>query len=398
MARAARFRFVVVAIASVGPSLARGADPAAAPGSRYDVPQGDVAALTKFIDELIHFQPDEPADVIEHERRFRPALNEAAERIVKLEKDHGSDAYQAAQFILLESRVHRLARIVPAEQRRVIADVDGYLKEQLGRRNPHEATGLAKRAALTLKRMGHWDEAVAAYESFASRCAGNADADVADWAEAMRADAARLRTMNADAPKPPAGEIVPRGKLSPVDLSRKANRPILNDSYNGLAELPKGEQSFAGVTFAIGDKMLQLEGPFHGLTKIAGIPVGRKLRRLYVLHATLDPNRNGVDQPEGATAAVYKIHYADGSEASLPVIFGKDVRGWYDFDDGRPVSRGRVVWTGSNPASRREGITLRLYLGIWDNPHPETPVATIDFTKPKEPRLAPLCVAITAEE
>jgi hypothetical protein len=396
VAHAAVFIVVAAGLANVRPIPAQAANPPSAP--RYEVPQGDVTALTKYIERLVRFRPSEPAEVIEHERRFRPALDEAAQRIVKLEKDHDSEAYQAAQFILLENRVYRLARTVPAAQRRVIADVNYYLKEQLRLGNTHAATTLAETAARTLQRMGRWDEAIASYELFASRCAGNSDTGAAAWAEAMRADAARLRTMNADAPKPPGSEVAPRGKLSPVDLSGKANLPILNDSFNGLAELPKGEQSFAGITFAVGDKMLQLEGPCPGLTKIAGISVGRKFRRLYLLQATRDPRTNGVENPEGATAAVYKIRYADGSHESLPVEFGKDVRGWYDFDEGQPVSRGRVVWTGSNPSARLAGTTLRLYLGIWDNPHPEKPVATIDFTKPEEPRLAPLCVAITAEE
>jgi hypothetical protein len=366
--------------------------------TRYAVPQGDVAVLKKWVERLVKFRPVEAADVIEHERRFRPALNEAAERIVRLEKDHDSEAYQAARYILLGNRVYWLARALPAEQRRVIADVKEYLKEQIKAGNTNAAISLGETSTRTLQRMGQGNEAIALYESFGAQYSRNSDSDVAEFGRTMRAASAHLRELNATAPKPHAPEVAPRGKLTTIDLSSKANRPILTDAYNGLAELPKGEQSFAGVIFAIGDRMLQLEGPFHGLTKISGIAVGRKLRRLYLLQGTLVPERNGVDHPEGETAAVYKIHYADGSEDSLPVEYGKDVRGWYDLDEGKPVSRGRVVWTGTNAASRRENVTLRLYLGIWENPHPERPVATIDFTKPDEPRLAPLCVAITAEE
>ena len=132
MVRAAKFIVFVVSLVSVWPILANAADPLAADEDRktlYDVPQGDVAALTKFIERLVRFQPSEPADVIEHERRFRPALNEAALRIVKLEKDHDSEANQAARYILLENRIYRLARLVPAEQRGVIADVKEYSSE-----------------------------------------------------------------------------------------------------------------------------------------------------------------------------------------------------------------------------------------------------------------------------
>jgi hypothetical protein len=96
--------------------------------------------------------------------------------------------------------------------------------------------------------------------------------------------------------------------------------------------------------------------------------------------------------------ATYRIRYADGTQELLPVELGKDLRDWYDFDQGKPASRGRVVWTGSNTSSVRARTTLRLYLGVWDNPHPEKPVATIDFTKADEPLFAPFCVAMTAEE
>ncbi|MGO9112896.1 MAG: hypothetical protein ACLP9L_26990 [Thermoguttaceae bacterium] len=369
--------------------------------TRYNVPQGDVAALVKSIERMAQFRPDDPADLVEHQRRFRPALQEAAERIVKLEVDHDSEAYQAARFILLQNRVYWLAQAVPAEQRRAVADVNEYVKEQLKRgNNTRMATTLAETAARTLQRIGRWDEAIALYDTCASRYANNSDTEIADWGDSMRGEAERLRAINTNAPKPAALEIAPRGKMSPIDLSRAANwgtSDWTRGSFhgNGLAELPKGEQSLAGVTFAIGEKMLQLGGPFDAPAKIEGISVGRKLRRLYLLQGS---QGTGAVRPDGVALATYRIRYADGTQEPLPVELGKDVRDWYDFDQGKPVSRGRVVWTGSNTSASRRGTTLRLYLGVWNNPHPEKPVATIDFTKADEPLYAPFCLAMTAEE
>jgi len=368
--------------------------------TRYNVPHGDVAALVKSIERMAQFRPDDPADLVEHQRRFRPALQEAAERIVKLEVDHDSEAYQAARFILLQNRVYWLAQAVPAEQRRAIADVNEYLKEQLKRGNTRMATTLAETAARTLQRIGRWDEAVALFDAYASRYANNNDPEIAGWGDSMRGEAERLRAMNTNAPKSAALEIAPRGKMSPIDLSRAANwgtSDWAGGSFhgNGLAELPKGEQSLAGVTFAISEQMLQLGGPLDAPAKIEGISVGRKLRRLYLLQGS---QGTGAARPDGVALATYKIRYADGTQESLPVELGKDVRDWYDFDQGKPVSRGRVVWTGSNTSSSRRGTTLRLYLGVWNNPHPEKPVATIDFTKGDEPLYAPFCLAMTAEE
>jgi hypothetical protein len=370
--------------------------------TRYDVPQGDVAALANCIERLAEFRPEKSEDQVEHLRRFRPALQEAAQRIVKLEKDRNSETYQAARYILLQNRVHWIARAVPAEQRRVVADVNEYVKEQLMLGNTRAATILGETTARTLQRIGQWDDAVDLYVSYASRYAGSSDAEIASWGGSMRREADRLRDLNADAPKPAAGEIAPRGKMTPIDLSRAANwgtsdwnRGVFEG--NGLAELPTGEQSFAGVTFTVGEKSLQLGGPYAEAApkEIGGISVGRKLHRLYLLQGA---HGAGEDGPEGAALAAYKIRYADGSQESLPVELGKDVRHWYNRDQGRPASRGRVVWTGSNTRSSQQGLTLRLYLGVWNNPHPEKPVATIAFTKADESLYAPFCLAITAEE
>jgi hypothetical protein len=92
------------------------------------------------------------------------------------------------------------------------------------------------------------------------------------------------------------------------------------------------------------------------------------------------------------------VHYADGSTASIPVVFGKDVRDWWIRDHGKPVTQGRVVWTGRNPASDKESTEVRFYLGVWENPHPDKAIASLDFVKTDTTNCAPICLAITAEE
>ena len=57
------------------------------------------------------------------------------------------------------------------------------------------------------------------------------------------------------------------------------------------------------------------------------------------------------------------------------------VRDWWDFDEGKPVTRGRVVWTGGNLAADKYGVTTRLYLGVWKNPHPDKTVTKKRFRK-----------------
>ena len=41
---------------------------------------------------------------------------------------------------------------------------------------------------------------------------------------------------------------------------------------------------------------------------------------------------------------------------------------------------------------------LRLYLGVWENPHQDKKIATLDYVSANDPIRSPFCVAITVEE
>lgn len=94
----------------------------------------------------------------------------------------------------------------------------------------------------------------------------------------------------------------------------------------------------------------------------------------------------------------YKMYYQDGSDTSMPLIFGQHVRDWWISDEGKPVTRGRVVWTAANPSSDRMNLSIRLYLAAWENPHPDQLVTHLDFVGIQDGLCAPFCMAITAEE
>lgn len=91
------------------------------------------------------------------------------------------------------------------------------------------------------------------------------------------------------------------------------------------------------------------------------------------------------------------MKYNDGTEATIPVAYGDDLRDWWNLDRSSPVSRGTVVWEGSNAITRSNNRTLRLYLAKWMNPWPEKQVDTIDFVSTNT-MAAPFCVAMTADE
>jgi hypothetical protein len=384
---------------------AMAAEPAEKPAVDYAVPQGNVSELQAFIDRMAKYQPEKPADIVAYRSKFRPALQEAAERILKLEKDHDSEVYEAARFIVLNNRVYWFARVTPAEQHRIIDAVGDYLDEKLKRKNGDEAAAaLAVAAAKAIQQTGQWDWAAKVNDSFAARLKTSDNERVFMQSGTMRDAAAQLRGWIETAPKASPPEFSPKGKLTSIDLAKKANvgnTEWFGESYhgNGLAEMPKGDQEFCGVKFKVTEQMMQIGG-YGEVVKVPAsiddIPVNQKLHKLYFIQATKHGNWNTVS--DGTQVAEYKVHYADGSAASVPVVFAKDVRDWWNRDHGKPVTQGRVAWTGRNPASDKEHIELRLYLGVWENPHPDKSIASLDFVKTDKTNCAPICLAITAEE
>ena len=62
------------------------------------------------------------------------------------------------------------------------------------------------------------------------------------------------------------------------------------------------------------------------------------------------------------------------------------------------MTRGRVVWTGGNIAADKYKVTIRLYLGVWENPHSGKMVNTVNYISSTNAPCKPFCVAITVEE
>ncbi|MGA2067982.1 MAG: hypothetical protein ABSG86_23635 [Thermoguttaceae bacterium] len=191
----------------------------------------------------------------------------------------------------------------------------------------------------------------------------------------------------------------PQGHLVYVDLGKQANFKLAKGTVqdNHLAELPRGEQTFAGVKFRIGETGIHLAGKRLPAmpTTVEGIPIHRRAIVLYILHAT----QWGVPQysvMDGMTIGRYQVHYVDGTAATIPIVCGRDVRDWWSRSE-KPVTRGQVAWAGRNPSASREKFYIRLYLTTWENPHPEKPVATIDYSSTMTDA-APFCVAMTTED
>ena len=101
---------------------------------------------------------------------------------------------------------------------------------------------------------------------------------------------------------------------------------------------------------------------------------------------------------DGTPLGEYRFHYKDGTTLAMPIVYGEDLRDWWNTDGGKPTARGNIAWLGENWCASREGCRLRLYLGVWDNPRPDRDVLCLDYLSRADTACAPFCVAMTVEE
>jgi tetratricopeptide (TPR) repeat protein len=165
---------------------------------------------------------------------------------------------------------------------------------------------------------------------------------------------------------------------------------------NDLSELPVGVHELAGTLFDVRG-IVQLGNPSldPGLfpVEVVGVPLARKVRKVHFLHSAIW----GQESESGSIIAKYAFHYVDGSNEERAVILGRDVLDWWE---DAPIAAGGaglvVAWTGFNTASRKEKKSIHLYKTSWENPRPDTEVASIDLVSTGQTAV-PFVVAITVE-
>ena len=157
--------------------------------------------------------------------------------------------------------------------------------------------------------------------------------------------------------------------------------------------LPAGEQTLEGVKFKIGEGMIQLGS--QTITdkpdKVEGIKVDKKFAKLHILHAT------GYATDDDTVIGEYTVNWEDGTSVTIPIVFGKDVRDWWYYEDTPEPSRSKVAWKGDNDYAKSLNAKIRLYLTTWENPKPDKKITSIDYSTTKETICAPFCVAMSAE-
>jgi len=196
-----------------------------------------------------------------------------------------------------------------------------------------------------------------------------------------------------------------------VDLSRHYTGSLDVTFYpvygvsacNDLSGLPRGTVTLEGVPFDIRGviqlRRSELQGyswtlPWQDYPEcVGGIRAGRQTRRLHLLHGA---ERS---EDEGRAIAALVWHFADGSQHVSEIVYGDHVRGWWERPgEAVEVTRGRVVWRGTNPfvEEHENGATLRLYSTTFENPRPQLEVDRLDYVS-RMARSASFVVGLTVE-
>jgi hypothetical protein len=152
----------------------------------------------------------------------------------------------------------------------------------------------------------------------------------------------------------------------------------------------------ADVAFQV-DGLIQLSGKTsHKKTgesypeSALGIPVGAASKRMQFLQSS---SWRGAD---GSVVGEYRVHYADGDVATIPIVYGHSVVDWW-FAKGDPLPTGAAIaWNGANERTEAVGHLIQLYAFTWINPRPDVAIASLDFVSLGE-ESAPFLMAVTLD-
>ncbi|NLC57681.1 MAG: family 20 glycosylhydrolase [Armatimonadetes bacterium] len=167
------------------------------------------------------------------------------------------------------------------------------------------------------------------------------------------------------------GTLLDLTPWSNVALSAGSDPFGLGDAL-GLEALPVGARRFGAARFLVG----QREGVPAGVTvrsalapafpeAVTGIAVGAKTAGLLVLHTTPAPAASGEE------IGRYRVRYADGSEATVPVRYGREI--------GYPGEAANYYLSAPAYSWEHGGRTLHLWALEWRNPHPEKVIETLEL-------------------
>ena len=154
--------------------------------------------------------------------------------------------------------------------------------------------------------------------------------------------------------------------------------------------LPAGEQSWSGVSWNIPEDnhnsqptVLTLSGMGFEMTvdRIDDIPVDRKATKIAFLQTfhegnTLKDMAEAGEKVHGLELFNYVVHYADGSEATIPVRWLENIGNWQKPKLGN-LPTAQLAWT--TPIITNDKRHSALYSFEWTNPKPDVVISSIDL-------------------
>ena len=179
-----------------------------------------------------------------------------------------------------------------------------------------------------------------------------------------------------------------------------------------LEELPTGLVTLSNHVFDVrgvvqlADNQKDWQDLFE--TRVSGIKVGQKLKRLQFLHGANIDSLFRMRPSLSGQAASYVMHYADGTQVEFPILYGRDVLtlAWNPSWANEKAEGANIVWRGLNSAidhtgygmgSLKEENKLRLFKSVWENPRPDEEIVSIDYVSTETKYLLPFLIAITTE-
>lgn len=183
-------------------------------------------------------------------------------------------------------------------------------------------------------------------------------------------------------------------RYAPISLEDYANLYLTSEQSwpvrdADLAGLPKGENTFGGVRYAIRDfstspleSGVTLKHPRFksnaDAPAVQGIEVGYAADSLFFLHTFLEqrewkPRRNRTDPPVVFT---YTVNYADGTKVDVPVQIGLGVTDWLQAEP-KSLAEAGLAWMGDSGDPERKASVYQLQ---WNNPHPDKTIQSVDLS------------------
>ena len=266
------------------------------------------------------------------------------------------------------------------------------MEEASSRLPEHPAVWNAQ--GILLQRTNRWDEAYRAFSKAIELTEGGTEF------KSVRAKALLSRSdllQRQGRPDEARADYLQAKGIPPRDPQARSNLIDLTAQYNGglgenwrglyanddLAALAPGLQQFGGVEFDVRG-VVQVSGQWlrrQGRKfpeRVEGLRIGQTCQRLHFLHAAgyVSGSVNGTQ------IARYVVHYANGQEQDIPVIYGRDVlRHWVRSAPTNSATGPVLAWMGkAGPTNApAAGLSPALYHTTWLNPSPQVRIESLDF-------------------